>query len=73
MRNSDKKEETRGCDCAPIPQTNNLILNKTMKKQSEFPTKFWVILGVTFLMVGFSLLVGFDILEIGEMGIRLVK
>lgn len=36
----------------------------------EFPTKFWVILGLTFAFATFAILAGIGIIEVGAMGIR---
>ncbi|MFW6246775.1 MAG: hypothetical protein ACOC22_01170 [bacterium] len=45
-----------------------------MKKLfGEFPTKFWVILGLTFLLTAFAFSIGLDYVEIGEMGIKLTQ
>lgn len=36
----------------------------------EFPTRFWVILGVTIAFAAFAILAGAGIIEIGQMGVR---
>jgi len=46
--------------------------NFRMKKENEFPTKFWVIFGIVIIGVVFGLLLNLDIVEIGQMGVRLV-
>ena len=43
---------------------------KNKIKMKEFPTKFWVILGVTLLFATFAILAGAGVIEVGAMGVR---